>query len=507
MQVFFSTAKLLNINHFLPSHPLMPQSLLPKLSQPVCTDATSLAQFSKDMVYAGAPDFALKARDWQEVSEVLSTCHQQEIPVTPCGSQTSMTGSSVADSGLALSLTSLNKILELKKQSDGTALIDCEPGVILGDLKCYATKNGYFYPPDPTSFNEATLGATVATNATGEDTYAYGPTRRYVEALEILTADGRPQILTRQKPVANSILKNTAGYFLDGEPIDALIGSEGTLAVFKKITVRVLSAQGRDTALLILPFSDFAKTLAAVQLLDGAKFKPRAIELIGPGAADYFKLHTACPSELKNEGCFLCVKIEYDASNSIDPVLDSWMTPLTNIYNAVSDTPCLARVFVATTHAQKEAIRLCRHFIPLKVNEDYFPYREQGGGKIGTDWWVPLKHLQDMLLPTFEQATTLQIPFLVFAHIGNGHPHWNFLTRNPEENAKAKAFVLAQCHKAVAFGGGVAGEHGIGKIKRDLLTIQHGTDTIARMKALKHQWDPKNLLGRGNLFTPNNGKA
>jgi len=480
----------------------MPQTLPLELPNPVCTDAASLAQFSKDMVYAGAPDFVLKARDWQEVSEVLAACHQQEIPVTPCGSQTSMTGSSVADSGLALSLTGLNKILDLRPQADGTALIDCEPGVILGELKRFAAAQGYFYPPDPTSFNEATLGATVATNATGEDTYAYGPTRRYIEALDVLKADGSMQIVTRQKPLVHSILKNTAGYFLDGESIDTLIGSEGTLAVFKKITVRVLSAQGRDTVLLILPFSNFAKTLAAVQQLAQAPLQPRAIELIGPGAADYFKMHTACPTELKNEAYFLYVKIECDASYSIEPILDSWMTQLTDIYDAVSDAPCLSRVFVATTDAQKEAIRLCRHFIPLKVNEDYFPYREQGGGKIGTDWWVPLQHMPEMMLKTFTGAQILKIPFLVFAHIGNGHPHWNFLTRNAEENAKAKALVLEQGRQAVAFGGGVAGEHGIGKIKRDLLAIQHDAKTIARMRALKQQWDPKNLLGRGNLFAP-----
>ena len=106
------------------------------------------------------------------------------------------------------------------------------------------------------------------------------------------------------------------------------------------------------------------------------------------------------------------------------------------------------------------------------------------------------------MLTTQKEAEELQLDYLVFGHIGNGHPHWNFLTRHPDDFAKAKTFVQRQCRRAVKAGGGVAGEHGIGKIKHDLLTIQYPDDIIQKMISLKAKWDPNWILGRGNILVP-----
>jgi FAD/FMN-containing dehydrogenase len=467
------------------------------------SDLERLQSVNHDMVYAGAPRFVCDAGDWQDVAAVLADSQNKKLPVTFCGSQTSMTGASVADDGLALRLMPKNKILEIGKDAQtGEGFVITEPGVILGDLKRAVWDAGYFYPPDPTSFNEAQIGSTVATNATGEDTFKYGPTRRYVQELDIMMADGTTRTLKRKHEAPLTPIKNTGGYFLDGEDIDEVIGSEGTLALITRIKLKLLQRDGKDTLLLVLPFSDFTKTIYAVQEILKQARQPRALELIGPGAGEYFRSHPACPPELARESCFLYLKEEFDDADDRDRKIETWFKQLKEVYRAVDDEDCLKRIFIATTDAQKEAIRLCRHHIPLKVNEDFFPFAKQGGGKIGTDWWVPPHHLHEMMLPTFEKAQKLGIPFLVFAHIGNGHPHWNFLTRTPEENAAAKKFVLEQCRQAVLFGGGVAGEHGIGKIKRDLLAIQHAPKTIKKLMAIKQKWDPDWILGRGNLFVP-----
>lgn len=458
-------------------------------------------KLARDMVYQGAPDFALIARDINDIGLALDECRRENIPVTVCGSQTSMTGASAADSGLALSLTRLNKIIDIGpsgNHGEGYAVV--EPGVILGDLKDAARAAGFFYPPDPTSFREATIGATLATNATGEDTFLYGPTRRYIESIDVLKADGGSVTLTRSHPAPEFPIKNTAGYFLDGENIDTFIGSEGTLGIVTRLRVRLLSARNRNFILLILPFENFPACLSAVEHLVKNKAPARALELIGPGASTYFRACPACPEELKSSDIFLYVKIEINDESGPQKALDDWLPRLERMYGEAGEPYQMQNIFAAQTAAQQEAIRLCRHFIPLKVNEEYFPYTTSGGGKVGTDWWVPTHHLRQMMLPVFEEAQQLQIPFLVFGHIGNGHPHWNFLTRSPEEKTHAKNFVLEQCRRTVLYGGGVAGEHGIGKIKRNLLEIQHAPKVIAKMRELKSRWDPKWILGRGNIL-------
>lgn len=465
------------------------------------TSPEKLQCYAKDMVYAGHPQYVYEAGDIETTREVLAYCYAKKLPVTFCGSQTSMTGSSVADEGVVLALGKRNKILDIGFDKEKNfPFVVTEPGVILGDLKREVEKAGFFYPPDPTSFNEAQIGATVATNATGEDTFKYGPTRHYVDELEIIGADGQIKNLKRQSPVSHDLKKNFAGYFLGGEEIDEVIGSEGTLALISKIKLRLLPLENRKTFVLVLPFSTFAKTIHAVTLLTKINPKPRALELIGPGAVDYFSACPECPIELKNQKSFLYVKDEYRDEIDFEKTSACWFDDLNKIYEAVGDVSYLDQVFVAKTDRQLSALRACRHYIPLKVNEEYFPFVQNGGGKVGTDWWVPIHHLYKMMTKTYDEALLLGIPFLVFAHIGNGHPHWNFLTRTAQEKNQAKEFVLRQCREAALCGGGVAGEHGLGKIKRDLLAIQHSPKIIKEMMDLKSRWDPHWILGRGNIF-------
>lgn len=466
------------------------------------TSPEKLQRYAKDMVYAGHPQYVYEASDVETTRDVLAYCHAEKYPVTFCGSQTSMTGSSVADEGVALALGKRNKIIDIGFDKEKNfPFVMTEPGVILGDLKRAVEKAEFFYPPDPTSFNEAQIGATVATNATGEDTFKYGPTRDYVEELEVIGADGRIKNLKRQNPLSHDLKKNFAGYFLGSEEIDEVIGSEGTLALISRIKLRLLPLENKKTFVLVLPFSDFAKSIHAVTLLIKINPKPRAIELIGPGAVDYFSRCPECPIELKNQKTFLYVKDEYVDETDFETKLSFWFDELKKIYEDVGDASSyLDQVFVAKTDKQLSALRTCRHYIPFKVNEEYFPFVQTGGGKVGTDWWVPIHHLYATMVKTYDEALKLGIPFLVFAHIGNGHPHWNFLTRTAEEKTKAQKFVLRQCREAALCGGGVAGEHGLGKIKRDLLAIQHPPKIIREMMELKSRWDPHWILGRGNIF-------
>ena len=460
-----------------------------------------LKRFEHDAVYAGHPDFVHRVSDEKQTAQVLEFCFHKKIPVTFCGSQTSMTGASVADSGLVVVLTKKSRILEIDKDpKTKKPFVITEPGVILGDLKRAVLDCGYFYPPDPTSFNEAQVGATIATNATGSETFRFGPTRWHVRELEILTAQGKTKTLTRTKPLKREPVKNHAGYNLWGEEIDEIIGSEGTLTLITKIKLDLLENINSGRFLLILPFQKFSNCLEAVVKIIDSEQNPRAIELIGPGAGNYFSICEKCPKELKNSELFLYVSDDYKDEPDFEKKLSKWFSFLEKLYGDLNEKETIEKIFLADTAEKREAIRECRHYIPSKVNEEFFPYVKTGGGKIGTDWWVPKNHLMKMILDTQMQAENLGIPYLVFGHIGNGHPHWDFLCKTKADYDQAFSFVKNQCRQAVIYGGGVAGEHGIGKIKKEILKIQHGPEILKKMYALKEKWDPHWILGQGNIL-------
>ncbi|MCP5464069.1 MAG: FAD-binding oxidoreductase [Deltaproteobacteria bacterium] len=464
------------------------------------TDLEIRQRYQKDCVMQALPEAVLEARDWQDCLSVIQECHQKKKPVTFCGSQTSMTGSSVATEGVLISLQKKNRILDFNKVSEEEALVTTEPGVVLADLKKYVLNEGFLYPPDPTSYREALVGSTVATNATGEETYRFGPTRIYVDSMTVIKADGTEKTLKRTKPVQVTRSKNTAGYELAGEEIDHVIGSEGTLALIKNISLRVVRNKSPHVFVLVLPFGGFQSCLRAVSQINQSQFAPRALELIGPGAVSYFERCSDCPDELKGHESFLYIKDDYGDDADLNQKIDSYFEFFKKLYADLGESQRLDQVFLATSDQQKLAIQNCRHFIPLKVNEEFFAGRSEGGGKVGSDWWVPEKHIEAMMMQTFKKAQELPFAFLVFAHIGNGHPHWNFLTQDDQQKQMAQSFVEEQCRQAVKFGGGAAGEHGIGKIKKNLLTIQHNKDTLAKMKRLKEYWDPDWIFGRGNIL-------
>ncbi|MBI4411494.1 MAG: FAD-binding oxidoreductase [Deltaproteobacteria bacterium] len=471
---------------------------IPHSDQFILKSDSRIQTYKDNPTYTGHPDALYFARDFRDVAEILKECNERKLPVTFCGSRTSLTGSSAANEGLVVSLEKKDRFLDLWTDSKtGETLAKAEPGILLGDFKKKIAEAGSFYPPDPTSYKEAQLGGTVATNATGEDTFLYGPTRKYIRELKILTSTGTEKIIKRARmPVIPS--KNRAGYFLDGEEIDEMIGSEGTLGLITEVTTAVLP-QRFDHFSLLIPFNDFLASIEFVVRTVESTLRPRALELIGPGAIEIFRTHPDVPQFPKGTKSVIYLKQEFGKSD-LSNKSDEWLKWIEKFYREKGHPDWSESIFFGESEKQKDDIRAGRHHIPATVNEEARGWHESGGGKISTDWWVPI----DKLLPMMKWVYTksLKLPFLVFAHIGNGHPHWNFLTKNASEKKMIHDFVLEQCKRAVGYGGGVAGEHGLGKIHRDYLTIQHSKTTIAKMIDLKKKWDPNWILGRGNILPP-----
>jgi len=459
-----------------------------------------ITPYDGDVVMQATPDAVIRARDVQEISEVLAYCHQEKIPVTFSGGRTGLTGASAASEGVLIATEQVSKVLDVGCTQDGQAYAVAEPGIYLGDLKKKVVEEGYFYPPDPTSFKEACLGGTVATNATGEDTLLYGPTRKYVRGLTIIKADGTVQDLTRPMGDAPPDTKGTAGYIRWDPTIDLMIGSEGTIAYIAEVRVDLLPVSPQWWAAIGF-FPDMATALGFVQdAINSQRVKPRALELIDRASLDILKNDPEVPTIPEEAEAAIYWKQEYSYEDDMEDNLNSWLEIMEDQFTDDTAPTYSEQVWMAQTERDQVRFRQWRHLIPSHVNERVAAYRTDGGGKVASDWWVPLEHIQAAIEQTLVDAKEAGLETILFGHIGNGHPHVNYMAHNSEEKEKALELIRIGCQRAVKWGGGVAGEHGIGKEYRDHLRIQYGQKAIDTMMKLKREWDPHWILGRGTLF-------
>lgn len=144
--------------------------------------------------------------------------------------------------------------------------------------------------------------------------------------------------------------------------------------------------------------------------------------------------------------------------------------------------------------------RRMRHHVPATINEISVVNQKTGGGKVSSDWWVPIEHLVEHFAWMREEIKKLNLPSAIFGHIGNGHPHVNIMPKTAEEKQASIEFTKKCMLKAASLGGGVCGEHGLGKIKTWALPLQWDQVSIDKMKSVKAEWDPEGLAAPGNIF-------
>lgn len=456
----------------------------------------SIERYAEDTMMRSLPDAVLHARDVQEIREALRFCHSNAIPVTFCGSQTSMTGASVAEGGLLVSTERLDQVLDIGIAGNQPCA-KARPGITITALKKTVARQGWFYPPAPTSQDDARIGATVSTNATGEDSLQYGSTRKYIREIKVFLADGTEKVFARKTGESFPDEPTRAGYFPHGNnPIDLFIGGEGTLGFIYEVTVDLVPLPpGFFSGLAPFPNNGQAVDFAIACMTEG-KLKPRALEFIDSGALATMKTHATFPKALEGARALIYFKQEYDDEAGFSRLLDTWLAAL----EKYSTKAAVQETIVATTDRQKEEMRQWRHHIPGRINEEWRGFWPQGGGKVGSDWWVPIPKLKMMMDYVYKTGTASGLPFMAYAHIGRGHPHVNYLCKNAEEHKRAETLLLDCCRKAVSLGGGVAGEHGIGKLHRNLVPIQWRQDRIDQMIRIKKEWDPSWILGRGNIL-------
>jgi len=424
----------------------------------------------------------------QQAAEVLAEAARTGTPITVAGAGTGLVGGRVPEGGWVLSTERFRR-LEI---SPGRAHVGA--GVLLQDLQLAAKTSGQFYAPDPTEWG-ASMGGTIATNASGSRSFLYGSTRRHLLSVTAALMEGRVRTYGRDERLDFAYTplgeprcrKHTAGYYLlpDSGFLELFCGSEGTLAVVLEAEVRLLPQP--ESLLSGVVF--FRSEDAALDAVDAWRDVPqlRMLEFFdGPSLGllrgPYPEIPTAARAALLVEQ--IVDGLEEDAE-------ETWLGRMES-FQALDES------WFGTTDADRERFRVFRHKLPEMVNERI---KRNGFQKMGTDAAVPLEKNREMMR-WYRQVLDEQFlgKAVMYGHIGDAHAHVNVLPETEDDARRGRAFQYESARQAVALGGTVSAEHGLGKKKAHFLALEFTPEQIQAMCDVKRHFDPQWLLGRGNLL-------
>ena len=369
---------------------------------------------------------------------------------------------------VVVDLSKMNRIVELRPQ-DLYAVV--EPGVITEVLDQSAFEEGFMYPPDPASKSYSTLGGNIATNAGGPRAVKYGVTHRYVWGIEMVLPGGDVFQTGRRS------IKGVAGYDLTS----LFVGSEGTLGFITEATLHLVPApQAVETAFLSFPDALSASRGAEAVFAKG--YLPSMMELLDKASLD--AVRAVSPFRLpENIGAALLV--ESDGAPEVA------QQDLYRMCEIAGDAGANDSV-VARNEKERQAMRRARQLVSSSLKEKY-PL------KISDDIAVPRSQMATLMAYAQEVAAKANITFACYGHIGDGNLHVNLLC-DVEALSKAQAVRVQLMKKAVAMGGTISGEHGIGIHKREMLHLEQSQEIIALQKRLKGIFDPQGLMNPNKVF-------
>jgi glycolate oxidase len=288
--------------------------------------------------------------------------------------------------------------------------------------------------------------------------------------------------------VRTGLSKNTAGYQFAQDPIDWFIGSEGTLGVIISATLRLTPLPDWIIGLAI-PCVDESNALELARVI-------RRSPQVSPRCIEYFDSQAVAIARERggaNWNGSAIIYVEFDSSSTDS--LEEWLSVLDSAGRIEADV----QVF-DTENGIREA-RKFRHSVPATMNERGHNVSRAGGRKVSTDWAVPPDRLSMALDEARRLATAAGLtPPVVYGHIGNGHPHQNFIAQDRLALTTVESVVEATLRHVLSLGGTVAAEHGIGKLKKRWLPLQASSRQLNAMRALKHQLDPLGLMAPGNIL-------
>lgn len=433
-------------------------------------DLPTLRANSGDAWMASAlPEAVAFPKSTAQVSKILAYCHRKRVPVTTRGAGRGYVGGCVpVKGGLVLSLIRMNRILEISK-ADGVAVV--QPGVITARLASAAARRGLFYPPDPASLKESTIGGNIATNAGGPRCLKYGVTRHYVLGLEVVLANGTVIHL------GSRTHKNRTGFDLVG----LFTGSEGMLGVVTQATLRLLPLPPTRSALLA-EFSSLAKAAAAVQKILGGGLLPAALEI-----ADPFTLAAARKVIPDTPKCQSLLIVEFDGQPAA----------------VKAELSLGAMLLKASASRLTTALgaSACENLWKIRRGFSY-ALRDTGLVKLNEDVTVPRGRILELFRLTTRLQKKHRIPISSFGHAGDGNIHVNLMAPvgTKADDPRMHRILDELFQGVIAMGGVISGEHGIGLAKKPWWTTSTSGEVQRIHRRLKAAMDGNQILNPGKFI-------
>ncbi len=444
-------------------------------------DAEKLEAYSHDEIaeakYAHMPEVAVKPTNAEEISAIMKLANREKIPVTPRGAGSGLSGGAVpVHGGIVLLFDRMNKILDVDPKN---MMIVVEPGVVTNEINALVRDDGLFYAGYPMSLETCYIGGNVAENAGGGKAVKYGVTGRYVTGLEVVTPTGRIVQL------GGKLVKDVTGYNL----IQLMVGSEGTLGIFTKITLKLMPLPKASVDLLVL-FGSAEEAIAVVpKTMSAAGVIPTAVEFM-----DQPSVRASC--EYLNEnipyteaGAMLLITVDGSDAGQV-----------TAEYEAIGEL-CLAEgaieVYVADNHTTSERIWRVRRNI-AEAFKVVSPHQSL------EDVVVPIAEIARMVAGLEEISSRYDVPIPCYGHAGDGNLHATAVM-NPSWSLdkwhKLLPEILTDIYKLTSsLGGMISGEHGIGHKRKEYMGLVVSEGYLEMARAVKRSLDPNNILNPGKIF-------
>lgn len=461
------------------------------------------------------------AESYDEVLEILRDCSRSRTRLTLSGNGTGTTGGRIPFGGAVLALPKLNRILNIKKNSDGTGVATVQTSALLFDVQQAVEEQGLIYPPDPTE-RYCFIGGTIANNSSGARTFKYGATRKYVERLKLALPSGELLNVRRGEIFADNsgtltfetengtryevpvptykmpnVSKHIAGYYAtpNMDLIDLFIGSEGTLGVILEADLKLLPKPERIFSGLIY-FENETHLLNFVIEARERSRRAASSNDLSARALEYFDKHSLNflrPKypQIPNDAVG-AIFFEQEITNETeDDLLQAWLTLMESHHALIEPS------WIALTPDEQQAIRDFRHALPAQVNEWYAKFKQR---KISTDMAVPHARFPELMTSYQTKCAAEGFDYILFGHIGDAHLHLNILPKNADEAKRAKDLYRTFIREALAMGGTISAEHGVGKLKSEYLVEMFGEAGAREMARVKKAIDKALILNIGNVI-------
>ena len=444
-------------------------------SQAVLFSPEDLAAYSYDGTFAEAnPGVIVLPESTEQVSRVVQLAAENKFPVVTRGMGSGLAAGSIpyTKNSIVICLTRMNKILEIDTKN---AIARTEAGIVTANLQAAVEKAGLFYPPDPSSIHQSTIGGNIACNAGGPHCLKYGVTGDYVLGLTVVLANG--SILK----TGGKTIKDVTGYDLKR----LFTGSEGTLGIITEATLKLI-VKPRFARTALMEFDSLEDASRTVNAVLTAGITPASLELMDQTAL-------ICIEEAMNLGLNTDIEasllIETDGNDEI-----TVSNEIDTIAEICKETGARS-VQIAQNTAERDTLWLARRSISPSL-------ARKAPNKLGEDITVPRSAIPEVVQTIRGISERYQLPIVIFGHAGDGNLHPNILfdKRQADQWEKVEKMIAEIFDAALTVGGSLSGEHGVGAFKRPYLKNALGAISIGIQKQIKKTLDPDNILNPGKIF-------